>query len=142
MNGKRILIPLNLQCRSTETVLHLRQALAAYHFCATLLNVVELNIVTPNSQLYHEICCESEAALCKISLALLGEEKAARISVRIGCPCEQILAEAQESRSELIILTRSERCRPHIFRSHIVERVVQLAPCSYPAHLPSRIEHG
>ena len=128
MNGKRILIPLDLQCSFTESQFHLRQTLSEYPFCATLLYVVELNIVAPDTHLYQKICAESEAALRNLSLTLLGHESAARISVRIGRADEQILVEAEESRSKLIILTRFERRWSHIFPSHTVERVVQFAP--------------
>ena len=130
MNGKRILIPLDLRRSTTDAQLYLRQAASESPFCATLLYVIELNIVIPNNHLYHEICAESEATLRNLSMALLGHENAARVIVRIGRAHEQILAEARASRSELIILTSSKPRRwSHPFRSRTVERVVQFAPC-------------
>jgi nucleotide-binding universal stress UspA family protein len=129
MNSKRILVPLDLRRSTTDAQLYLQQAASESPFCATLLYVVELNIVTPN-RLYQEICAESEAALRNLSMALLGHENAARVSVRIGRPDEEILAEARASRSELILLTSSRPRRwSQPFRSRTVERVVQLAPC-------------
>jgi nucleotide-binding universal stress UspA family protein len=130
MNSKRILIPLDLRRSTTDALLYLQQAAPESPFCATLLYVVELNIVTPNNRLYQEICAESEAALRNLSMAFLGHENAARVSVRIGRPDEEILAEARASQSELILLASSKPRRwSHPFRSRTVERVVQLAPC-------------
>lgn len=130
MNSKRILVPLDLRRSTTDALLYLQHAAPEAPFCATLLYVVELNIATPDSRLYQEICAESQAALRKLSLHFLGHQDAARVSVRIGRADEEILAEARSSRAELIILSGSKpRGWRHLFRSRTVERVVHAAPC-------------
>jgi hypothetical protein len=71
MNSKRILIPLALRRSTTDALLYLQQAAPESPYCATLLYVVELNIVTSNNRLYQEICAESEAALRNLSMVFL-----------------------------------------------------------------------
>jgi nucleotide-binding universal stress UspA family protein len=130
MSAKHILVPLNLSRGGTDALLHLRQMALEAPLRASLLYVLELNIAAPDRRLYQELRNEAQSSLAALSRLFFGHEQAARLCVRFGRADQEILAEARDCRSELILLSGSRPRRWHqLFRSRTVERVVQLAPC-------------
>ena len=104
----------------------------------TLLYVLNLNIVTPGHQVYDELCAESEAALRKLAGFFFGTDRAARVVVRVGAPHEEILAEAREESSDLIVLTGPERRSwKRLLRRGTTQKIIDAAPC--PAVVLPRI---
>jgi nucleotide-binding universal stress UspA family protein len=130
MNSKRILIPVNVANGSFDA-LQFAQGLAnEVPIHVTLLNVVNLNVVMMEPRIYDEICAESEADLKRLAKLFFGDSPSVRISVRVGRPHEEIVAEANAELSELIILASPKSSRWKRFLGlSTVERVVRSAPC-------------
>jgi len=130
MNIKRILIPVNL-LKGPFDALQFAQGLAdAVPIHVTLLNVVNLNVVTLEGRIYDEVCAESEAALKKLAKHFFGDSPSVRINVRVGQPHEEIVAEAEAELSELIIMASPKPSRWKQFLGlGTVERVVRNARC-------------
>ena len=130
MNGKRILIPLNVPNGSFDA-LQFAQGLAdEVPIQVSLLNVVNLNVVTVESRIYNEVRAESEAALKKLAKHFFGDSPSVRINVRVVRPHEEIIAEANAELSGLIIMAGSKPSRwKRFFGLGTVERVVRNAPC-------------
>ena len=130
MNGKRILIPVNVLKGSFDE-LQFAQGLAdEVPIHVTLLNVVNLNIARVESRIYREVCAESEAALKKLAKHFFGDSPSVRTNIRVGQPHEEIVAEAEAELSELIIMASPKPARWKRFLGlGTVERVVRNARC-------------
>jgi nucleotide-binding universal stress UspA family protein len=130
MNGKRILIPVNLLKDSFDE-LQFAQGLAnEVPIHVTLLNVVNLNVVRVESRIYREVCAENEVALKKLAKHFFGDSLSVRVNVRVGRPYEEIIAEADAELSELIIMASPKpACWKRFFGLGTVERVVRTARC-------------
>jgi nucleotide-binding universal stress UspA family protein len=130
MNGKRILIPVNL-LKGSFDALQFAQGLAdEVPIHLTLLNVVNLNVVQLESRIYDEVCAESEAALEKLAKHFFGDSLSVHINVRVGRPHEEIVAEAGAESSELIIMAGPKPSRwKRLLGLGTIERVVRSAPC-------------
>jgi len=128
MKRSDILVPVNLENDSLEGLKYAANAAGELSLHSTLLHVVELNIVPLDRRVYDELCLEYEQKLQKLSNWFPAGQL--RLSVRIGTPHEEILAEARDSEAELIVMSapRDHRVR-WPFRSTTVERVVRDAPC-------------
>jgi nucleotide-binding universal stress UspA family protein len=129
MNGKRILVPLDVEQNSfdgLEFVSGLADEMVAQ---VTLLHVVTLNICPIEGRIYQELDGESRQRLEALSKFFL-KGRDSRACVRFGKPHLEILAEAEATRAELIVMAsprpRRWRWAPSL---SIVERVVQKAPC-------------
>jgi nucleotide-binding universal stress UspA family protein len=130
MNVKRILIPVNLLNGSFDALSFAQGLADAVPIHVTLLNVVNLNVVVLEGRIYNEVCAESEAALKKLAKYFLGDDPSVRINVRAGRPHEEIVAEAEEELSELIIMASPKPSRWKRFLGlGTVERVVRTARC-------------
>jgi nucleotide-binding universal stress UspA family protein len=130
MNSKRVLIPVDLMRSPCDALVFARNMATDFPVCVTLLYVLNLNIVPPTRQIYDELCVESEAALRKLARFFFGTERAARIVVRVGEPHEEIVAEAKEESSDLIIMSGPERhWWKHLFRPNTTQKVIDAAPC-------------
>ena len=128
--SRRVLVPLKLAGGTTEALLHLQQMVLQVPSTITLLNVVEVNVVPPNESLYSDLCAEAEKVLRRLARYFFGREDAVNIHVRIGRACEQILCEARQTDSELILLsTPKRRGWRRWFRPGTTERVMRSAPC-------------
>ena len=130
MQSKRVLIPINLANSSFDTLLFAKQMADELPVCLTLLNVVRLNIAI-ESRVYDELCLESEKALRQIGSRFFGISQALNVSVRVGKPHEQIVAEAQSGLAELILLS-SPNPSPwkRLLSEGTVKGVVRMAPCT------------
>ena len=130
MNGKRILVPVNLSKGSFDA-LQFAQGLAdEVPIHVSLLNVVNLNVVRLERRIYNEAGAESEAALKKLAKHFFGDSPSVRINVRVGRPHEEIVAEADAELSELIIMASPKpACWKRILSLGTVERVVRNARC-------------
>jgi nucleotide-binding universal stress UspA family protein len=129
MNGKRILAPVNLEQNSFDA-LHFVAGLAGeMAVCATLLYVAELNISAPERRVYDELCRENERRLRSLA-KLFFDGEPPYVSVRVGKPHEEILAEAESGQAVLIVMASPKSSRAKWqFRPTTVERVVRKAPC-------------
>lgn len=130
MNSKRILIPVNLQKSSFNSLLFAQCLADEVSIHVTLLNVVNLNVAALESRIYNEVCAESEAVLKKLARLFFSDSPSVRISVRVGRPHEEIVAEADEELSELIIMASPKpACWKRFLGLDTVERVVRNARC-------------
>jgi nucleotide-binding universal stress UspA family protein len=111
MNVKRILIPVNLLNGSFDVLQFAQGLAAAVPIHATLLNVVNLNVVKLEYRIFNEVLAESEAGLKKLAKHFFGNSPSVRINVRMGRPHEEIVAEAEAELSELIIMASPEPSR-------------------------------
>jgi len=129
MNAQRILVPVNLERNSfdgLEFIAGLRGEMPVF---ATLLYVVNLNVSVMDRRIKEELCRENERRLREVAKAFF-KEQLPYLRVRAGKPDAEILAEAIESRCELIVMASSKAPRQKWwFRSTTVERVVRDAPC-------------
>jgi nucleotide-binding universal stress UspA family protein len=130
MNGKRILVPVNLSKGSFDA-LQFAQGLAdEVPIHVSLLNVVNLNVVRLERRIYNEAGAESEAALKKLAKHFFGDSPSVRVNVRVGRPHEEIIAEAGAELSELIIMAGPKPSRwKRLLGLGTIERVVRNAPC-------------
>lgn len=128
MNHSDILVPLNLENDPLEGLKFASRVAGEMSLHTTLLHVVELNIFPLDRRVYDEVCLEYQQMLQK--LADRFSQNGHRLSVRVGKPHEEILAEARDSGVELIVMgaPKSHRWR-WPFHSTTVERVVREAPC-------------
>jgi nucleotide-binding universal stress UspA family protein len=130
MNSKRILIPVNALKSSFDALQFVRGLGDEVPIHVTLLNVVNLNVVMVEPRIYDEICAESEADLKRLAKLFFGDSPSVRISVRVGRPHEEIVAEANAELSELIVMASPQPLRWKKFLGlGTVERVVRSAPC-------------
>jgi nucleotide-binding universal stress UspA family protein len=130
MNGKRILIPVDLLNGSFDTLLFVQRMATELPVVTTLLHVVNLNVAAPEGRLYHEVCAESEELLRKLAHLFFRDTTSIRVSVRLGRPHTEIVAEAAAQSSELIILSSPNGSRwKQLLRFGTVQRVVRNAPC-------------
>jgi nucleotide-binding universal stress UspA family protein len=130
MNSKRILIPVNLPKSSFNSLLFAQGLADEIPIHITLLNVVNLKVTRLESRNYNEVCAESEAALKKLARLFFGDSPSVRINVRVGQPHEEIITEADEELSELIIMASPKpACWKRFLGLGTVERVVRNARC-------------
>ncbi len=128
MNRSDILVPLNLEKHGFEGLEFAARMSGEMPVQTTLLYVVELNIFPTDNRVYNELCLEYHERLRVLGQSFF--ENQPRLSVRVGKPHEEILAEARESNPELIVMAaaKAER-RKWPFLASTVDRVVQSAPC-------------
>lgn len=127
MNRSEILVPLNLGNDSLEGLKFAAHVAGEMSLHTTLLHVVELNISPLDRRVFDELCLESQEKLQKLAQSFT--ENVPRLSVRIGKPHEEILAEARDSGAELIVMDAPKTQHRWPFHSTTVERVVRNAPC-------------
>jgi nucleotide-binding universal stress UspA family protein len=129
MQGRRILVPVNLPLHSFEALLFAKQMAGEVPLSLTLLHVVRLNIAF-ESRVYDELCLESEEALRQIGRRIFGATPGVNVIVRVGKPHEEIVAEAQSASAELILLSTP---KPSFWKTLLgegtVRGVVRAAPC-------------
>jgi nucleotide-binding universal stress UspA family protein len=129
MNGTTILIPVDLG-RQHFAGLEFVAALAAeLPVAAAVLYVVPLNILPVERRVYDELCRENEERLKALACQFFRDQRPV-VRARIGKAHEQILAEAEAMRAELIVMCGSEaRVGRWRFRASTVQRVVSDATC-------------
>jgi len=127
---KRILIPVDLDdAKRSLDALHFVNAMAnEFSVEATLLHVIHLNVAVLDRRVEEELCARSEHQLRQLARIFLGQCATRTIRIRHGCPYKEIVAEAESSLSELVVLTPPKRSR-WPFRSHTAERVLREASC-------------
>ena len=104
MKTEKILFPVDLAKCPVEAF-PLVNDITRNH-CATviLLNVVILNILSPNNDVYDELCREAQTGLQRLVANYLHPMVETCLRVRVGNPAEEIAAEATEQRVSLIVL--------------------------------------
>jgi nucleotide-binding universal stress UspA family protein len=129
-SGKHVLVPLELVRGTTEALRRLQQMVFDGPCAVTLLHVVEANVVPMSETLYPDLCAEAESALRRVAGHFFGREDAVTVRVRVGRACEQIVAEARDIRSELILLSAPKRrWWRRWLQPGTTERVMRSAPC-------------
>jgi nucleotide-binding universal stress UspA family protein len=130
MNGKNILIPLDLVHGSAAPLVLAQQLALDDLVSVTLLHVVDLNIALDPPDVYAQLCAESQAALRKLARLFFGANRETRVVVRVGKPADQIVAEAKEASADLIVLCGPKPTKtPRLFRLGTVEEVLKCATC-------------
>jgi nucleotide-binding universal stress UspA family protein len=127
-HDRRILIPIRLPNSSFDALLFAKAMSEEAPVCLTLLNVVGLNVAC-ESRAYDEMCLESENELRKIGENLFGHHDVT-VHVRVGKPSDQIAAEAESARADLILLSSPSRPRwKRWLDEGTVKGVIRLARC-------------
>jgi K+-sensing histidine kinase KdpD len=128
MNRSDILVPLNPEKDSMDGLKFAANLARDMSLRATLLYVVELNILPPDRRIYDEVCFEYERKLQNLAGCFAGNDFL--LCARVGKPHEQILAEARDSGVDLIVMGAPGNHRWRWpFHATTVERVVRAAPC-------------
>jgi nucleotide-binding universal stress UspA family protein len=130
MNSKHILIPIDLMRSPCDALIFARNMAADSPVSVTLLYVLNLNIIPTVRDICDELCAESEKALKHLAWLFFGEERAARIAVRMGAPHREILAQAVSDASDLILLSAPETHswkRP--LRTGTAKKIIDNAAC-------------
>jgi nucleotide-binding universal stress UspA family protein len=130
MQNGSILVPLDLSSCSLDTLVFTQQMAIEFPVHVILLNVVSLNVIAPERRLYDELFMEAENGLRKLGGFFFGSRQALNISVRMGRPHKEIVAEAESKRSQLIIMSSPKPSRwRRMFGFGTVEGVIRDAPC-------------
>ena len=129
--GKSILVPVDLEkaehsCDALQFVGGMAGELSVH---VTVLYVANLNVVAVARRVHDELRANWEKRLETLARQFLEDCATRRIRVRAGKPHEQIIAEAEQESSELIVLSRPRPSRWDWFRPRTAERVVRAAPC-------------
>jgi nucleotide-binding universal stress UspA family protein len=131
MNAKRILIPIDVAACPLEIFPCINEFANEPGAEITLLHVSRLNVICPENRFYVELKQEVQTTLEKLRSTFITPCLRTQISSRIGNPASEIVALANELRTDLIVLTcRAGQRRRRIFETHIVETVVRNAPCA------------
>ncbi len=95
----------------------------------TLYHVSKLNVAPLENRLYAEVEREIEKVLLRLQAAFLHPQIDTDICVSAGKPAREIVAQAESTKSDLIVMTRSSTHRKNLFRADVVKQVVDRAPC-------------
>ena len=130
MHAKRILVPVSLQRSDADALRFIENLSRDVPVYATLLHVVNLNIFGLERRVLDELCREKEQRLQGLTKLFFEDGRMPQRRVRLGRPHEEILAEAEEEHSELIVMASPKASRlKWRFSPATVERVVRNAPC-------------
>jgi len=141
MNPERILLPIDLR-RCPVDVFPLADRLAARPGVRlTLLHVITLNILAPESRIFDELAAEARAHLTRIWADYLPCASAPDMRVRFGKVLDEILGETHESHPDLVIVptqgssflqrvTAVWKNPSHPMMSRGVERILREAGCN------------
>ena len=129
MRSKHILVPLDLVRGPANALVAVQKMAAESPVRVTLLHVVDLNIFPPQPAVNEQLCAESQAALRRLAKLFFGVEQAARISVRVGRPAQEIIAEAKESEADVIVMCGPKSGRMRLLRRGTTQRVLSSASC-------------
>jgi nucleotide-binding universal stress UspA family protein len=130
MHAKRILVPVNLQSGDADALRFIDNLSRDVPVHATLLHVVNLNIFGLEGRVLDELRHENEQRLRTLTKLFFEDCRLPQLSVRLGRPHEEILAEAEAEHAELIVMASPKPSRLKWRLSPAtVERVVQNAPC-------------
>jgi len=133
MSLERILVPVNIRKWAVE-VFSVANTFAKHPNAAvTLLHVVTLNIAAPEKGVYEQLGRDAQWHLERLARGCLRPGITTVNRVRFGKPAEEILAEAADGNTDLIVLAS----KPPSFWNRIVapflprvvERIVREASC-------------
>ena len=130
MHAKRILVPISLQRNDADALHFIANLSRDVPVHATLLHVVNVNIFGLERRVFDDLCREYEQRLRALTKLFFEVGSMPQRHVRLGKPHEEILAEAEEEHSELIVMAspRPSRLKWRLSPA-TVERVVRNAPC-------------
>jgi nucleotide-binding universal stress UspA family protein len=130
MLGQRILVPVDLEHNSFDALFFVQGLSYDFPIDATLLYVLNVNVVALERRVYDELQHEHEMRLQAVAKLFFDDAQMPRLCVRIGTPSEEILAEAESEMMELIVLSSVKPARRKwSFYSTTIEYVVRNAPC-------------
>jgi nucleotide-binding universal stress UspA family protein len=127
MRNRHILVPLELVRGPADALVAAQQMAAEAPVCVTLLHVIDLNIFPPQPAVNEQLCAESQAALRKLAKLFFGAEQDVRTIVRIGQPADEIIAEANASEADLIVMCGPKAGRMRLLHRGTTQRVLRHA---------------
>lgn len=127
----RVLVPVDISACALEAFSFVNRFDVNERVTVTCLHVIDLNIILFENHLIDDLYCEAEKRLKGLCHQLLKPNLTVRLRVRVGRPAREILAEAKESNTDLIVLTSLSGCSfwKQLLHPKIVEKVVRAAPC-------------
>jgi nucleotide-binding universal stress UspA family protein len=128
--SKQILIPLDLMRSTAAPLLFAQRFTAQTPACLTLLHVVNVPLPPGQRRIFDELCAEAQFALTKLAWLFFGHRDLVHVRVRVGRPKDEILAEAKERKSDLIILSGRRPSWNRFFAKGVAARVAEAAPCA------------
>jgi nucleotide-binding universal stress UspA family protein len=129
MKARNILLPIDVAACPLEVFSFVNQYANEETVRLALLHVSKLNIVAPENRLYAEIEQEVRAVLSRLRHEFVSPRVESDICVRFGKPASEIVTEATESNSNLIVLTSHSDRHRRFFQTDIVDQVIRRAPC-------------
>jgi nucleotide-binding universal stress UspA family protein len=130
MHAKRILVPVKLQSGDADALRFIENLARDVLVNATLLHVVNLNILALERRVLNELRHENEQRLRAVAKLFFEDGRLPQLRVRLGKTHEEILAEAEDEHAELIVMASPKASRLKWRLSPAtVERVVRNAPC-------------
>ena len=135
---RRILVPVDFSDTAKKAIQYAVPFGAAFDAEVLLLHVmqpysvpIELGYVPPEwAESQQKFLGAAREELDKLCAREIGARARARALVREGVPWQEIIAAAQESRADLIILaTHGRTGLSHVLLGSVAERVVRHAPC-------------
>ena len=128
MNRSDILVPLNLEKHSLEGLKFASRLSVELPRRITLLYVVELNVFPCERRVYDELCKEHRERLRVLAQCFFAKQP--RLCVRVGKAYQEILGEANDAGTDMIVMGIPESPRwKWLGGIDTVKRVVRDAPC-------------
>jgi nucleotide-binding universal stress UspA family protein len=130
MKTRNVLIPLDVAACPLEVFSFVNETAKEEGTAVTLLHVSKLNVAAPDIRLYVEMEEEIQKLLLRLKTDFVSPRVDSNFCVRWGRPAREILAQAAEASSDLIVLTNcSGHRRKRLFKADIVSEVIAGAPC-------------
>lgn len=140
MKIKRILLPIDIGDCVLEIFPFVNDLAARCNTAVTLLHVINLKILAPESRLYDELAAEAHIYLDRMAQEYLPTAVSKTTRVRFGKPAKEILKQCCEEKVDLVVLLQNDdfslrRRLRGMWKglsnppSPLIERVVREANC-------------
>jgi len=141
MKTERILLPIDIRKCPLEIFPFVNDLAARCDTIVTLLHVVTLNILAPESRIYDELAAEAHFFLECLAQEYLPAAASTSIRVRFGRPADEVINQSREEIVDLIVLPNDgssllrrlssvwKRCS-NTMVSPLVEKLVREANCA------------
>lgn len=126
------MLPIDITKCPLEAFSFINKFVGSNRISVILLYVVNLNIVALENRIIEDLFRAAEKYLKALSDEFINARLAVHLRVRVGKPAREILAEARESKVDLIVLTSHGGWTfwNRLFQPRIIEKVVRAAPCN------------